>query len=61
MNTKKIVIIGNGIGGSQAAAKLAKAKKYDITVVTPFRYQEVMFMRLNVDVSPFISFFERFL
>jgi NADH dehydrogenase FAD-containing subunit len=38
---KKIVIIGNGYGGSKITAALAKLAKFDITVVTPLRYHEV--------------------
>jgi NADH dehydrogenase FAD-containing subunit len=38
---KKLVVIGYGVAGSRITAKLAKSKKYEITVVTPFEYQEV--------------------
>lgn len=38
---KKVVIIGNGVAGSKAAAQLAKIGKYDITVVTPVQFHEV--------------------
>lgn len=41
VNVPSVVIIGNGVAGSQLAAALNKLKKYDITVVTPFPYQEV--------------------
>jgi NADH dehydrogenase FAD-containing subunit len=39
--TKRVLIVGNGAAGSQLAAQLVKNKKYSITVVTPFEYQEV--------------------
>ena len=38
---KKLVVIGYGFAGSRVAANLAKLNKYDITVITPFEYQEV--------------------
>eukprot|EP01034_Spumella_vulgaris_P031146 gene31146-38489_t len=39
--TKRVLVIGYGAAGSQLTAQLAKNKKYAITVVTPFDYQEV--------------------
>lgn len=39
-NLKKLVVVGYGFAGSRTTAKLAKTKKYEITVVTPLDYQE---------------------
>lgn len=42
MSSKKtVVIIGYGVAGSRTAAALAKSKMYNVTVITPFNYQEV--------------------
>jgi NADH dehydrogenase FAD-containing subunit len=40
-STKRVVIIGNGAAGSQLAAKLAKSKQCNVTVITPFNYSEI--------------------
>jgi NADH dehydrogenase FAD-containing subunit len=38
---KKVVVVGCGGAGSNIAAKLAKTKKYEVTVITPFDYMEI--------------------
>jgi NADH dehydrogenase FAD-containing subunit len=38
---KKLVIIGNGVAGSQLAANMAKKNKYEVIMVTPFDYHEI--------------------
>lgn len=38
---KRVLVIGNGVAGSQFAAFAAKNKNYAVTVLTPFDYQEI--------------------
>lgn len=38
---KRVLVIGNGVAGSQFAAFAAKNKNYSVTVLTPFDYQEI--------------------
>lgn len=45
---KRVVVIGYGAAGSQFAAKAAKNKAWEVTVVTPFEYQEVSLRMTSV-------------
>lgn len=40
MVRRNVVIVGNGVAGSQLAAALSKIDKYNVSVITPFPYQE---------------------
>ena len=40
---KQVVVIGYGVAGSNIVVKLAKLKKYSITVVSAVNYQEGLF------------------
>lgn len=48
----RVLIIGYGPAGSQLTAQLVKLKKFDITVITPFDFQEVSLRMTGAVVSP---------
>lgn len=44
----KLVVVGNGFGGSKVAVEAAKRSDYEVTVITPYQYIEVSLLMTKV-------------
>lgn len=51
MIKKSILVVGNGWAGSQITAELAKTGKYEVTVLTPFDFQESIVQMTRIVAS----------